>query len=640
MYDPMFKAKRLPFLILLSFLPALEATARTFYVDARQGSDANDGLSRTASFQRIQQAAKAVQAGDEVLIRPGVYFGPVELHAKGTGKSPIVFRAEKIGENDVVVTNADPKIRGAEIKWNLEDEALGLYSVPYTGGWPARMLYGGADLFPYRDVERLKTFTADNDNPGPNHGYTFDPSAKKLYVRLHAQKKYGPTDPNQQRMAVAPATGTHYDGTFVTKPEQYCFGVLGEGDAHIVLDGLTFETPGVAGVYVEANHVTVRRCWFRGCRTGVAGNYVNLPPEEPLTADALIGAEHHLSRFDPDRQRRSAADIVVEYCDYTQYPSYEDSAELIAQGLASDAVFIRKGAGKSEGGNLGLPSNHFKYEIGMTARMARNWVIRRNYVHNVFDGLSCHAVSASQNLRVEENIFENVIDNGVETEDHAQNMHITRNLFLNNFMPLSYQPLCGPPWPGPIFITQNIVMNTPENGPIVQKKGGVIVFKIHAFNLKNFGREKTDPIVVKNKDVQQRVPDPGFIVANNTILFPEGRLGMPPENKMPNQLYVNNVFATDAPDKGISSSQFKNNAVAPATRGQPGAGDTAAGNGGIVLPDVTALGLDKELRPRAGSPLQGKAVPVPEAGLKLRDLGAVQTGDTWYPLQVGPHAAK
>src|SRR4029079_1677540 len=108
----------------------------------------------------------------------------------------------------------------------------------------------------------------------------------------HAKKKYGPTDPNRQRMAVAPATGTRFDGTFITKPEQYCFGVLGEGDSYAVLDGLTFETPGVAGVYVEANRVTVRRCWFGGCRTGVAGNYADMPPAEPLPADASYGTEH------------------------------------------------------------------------------------------------------------------------------------------------------------------------------------------------------------------------------------------------------------------------------------------------------------------------------------------------------------
>src|SRR5262249_46617889 len=161
---------------------------------------------------------------------------------------------------------------------------------------------------------------------------------------------------------------------------------------------------------------------------------------------------------------------------------------------------------------------HFKYEIGFTARMARGWILRRNYVHSVFDGLSCHAVAASQGLRVEENVFENVIDNGIETEDHAEDMHVTRNVLIDNYMPLSYHPLSGPAWPGPIYITQNGVINSRENVEAWKNMKGLGVFKIHAFYFKNWGVEKKDdPLYLKHKDVQQRVPDPGLIVANNTI---------------------------------------------------------------------------------------------------------------------------
>jgi hypothetical protein len=210
-------------ILLASMLP-LSARARTFHVDAIKGDDRNDGLTLTTAFQRIQKATDVVKPGDEVIIQPGVYFGPVELRAKGTKDTPIVFRASEIGENRIIITNADPKIRAAEVKWNLEDGALRLYSVPFAGEWPARVLYSGVDLFPYRDVERLKAFTADNDQPGPHHGYTFDPITRKLYARLHAEGNYGATDPNKHLMAVAPATGTRFDGTFITKSQQYCFG--------------------------------------------------------------------------------------------------------------------------------------------------------------------------------------------------------------------------------------------------------------------------------------------------------------------------------------------------------------------------------------------------------------------------------
>src|SRR6187399_139592 len=84
--------------------------ARTFHVDGRTGNDGNDGLSLQTAFQRIQKAADVVSAGDEVVIQRGVYFGPVRLKSKGSKEKPIVFRASGLGENRVVMTNADPKI--------------------------------------------------------------------------------------------------------------------------------------------------------------------------------------------------------------------------------------------------------------------------------------------------------------------------------------------------------------------------------------------------------------------------------------------------------------------------------------------------------------------------------------------------
>jgi hypothetical protein len=357
-----------------------------------------------------------------------------------------------------------------------------------------------------------------------------------------------------------------------------------------------------------------------------------------VTADSPYGTEFTSSRLDPGRQTSSAANIVIEYCDFTQYPTYEDATDALRDGQPMNSIFMRKAVGKSGGGNAGLPLERLKYEIGISARMARGWVIRRNYLHSVFEGLSCHAVSASQGLRVEENVFEGVVDNAVECEDHAQDMHITRNEIVDSFMPLSYQPLCGPPWPGPIYITQNVVRNTPGHASIWKQTRNMGVFKLHAFYWKNWGREKSDPEVVKNAGIQQRVPDPGLVVANNTILFPEGRLAIPPAKMIPNQFYLNNIFAADYPAGKVDSPQFKNNAVVPATTGQPGPGMAAAGEGGMVLADRAALKLDKDLRPAADSPLRGKAVPVPDAGLKLSDIGAVQTGDTWYPLKVGPGA--
>ena len=430
-------------------------------------------------------------------------------------------------------------------------------------------------------------------------------------------------------MAVAPGTGGQFDGTYVSAPHHYCVGILGRGPAHVVLDGFTFETPGVTGVYVEASHVTVRRSWFRGCHAGVTGNYTDKPPA-PVSKDDAYGKEYITMRLDPVSQARAASDIVIEYCDFTQFPTFEDAVDSIrAHGRTGMA---RKSAHPGGGG---LPTDHFKYEIGIAARIARNWVIRHNLVHSVFDGLSCHAVSASQGLRVEENVFQGVVDNGVESEDHAQDLHLVRNVFVDNFMPFSYQPIRGTPWPGPVFFVQNVVTYTSQYRDVWSGYRTRKVFKIHPFQWK--GKITWLPHMA-GAEGEQPVPEPGLVVAHNTVLFPGGLLGIPAN--WPHQRYVNNLFVVSRTDRSIEGSQFRCNAVAPAAAGEPGPSKETAGNGGFVLPNQAAARLDAKLRPTDGSPLRDRAVPVPQANLNLADIGAVQTKDTWYPLAVGPLACK
>jgi hypothetical protein len=237
---------------------------RDLHVDAAHGDDTRDGLSADHAWSTLQHAADEVRPGDTVWVHPGVYRGAVRLYAKGTAAAPIVFRTTEIARNRVVVTDAHWAIRSGERKWTLEDAGLGLYSVPLEWDMPARVLYDDVDLFPYASVAKLKALATTSDAPGPRHGYAFDPAAHRLYVRLHPDGRYGSPDPNQHVMAVAPPTGLQREGTLVGAPQHYCIGVLQPGDAHVVFDGFTFETPGVAGVFTEANQVTVRRCWFLG----------------------------------------------------------------------------------------------------------------------------------------------------------------------------------------------------------------------------------------------------------------------------------------------------------------------------------------------------------------------------------------
>jgi uncharacterized protein (DUF362 family) len=44
-----------------------------WYVDSRNGRDANDGRSLKTAFKTVQQASQVAKAGDTVLIVPGAY---------------------------------------------------------------------------------------------------------------------------------------------------------------------------------------------------------------------------------------------------------------------------------------------------------------------------------------------------------------------------------------------------------------------------------------------------------------------------------------------------------------------------------------------------------------------------------------
>src|SRR6266850_4817462 len=67
------------------------APLRILYV-ATTGNDANDG-SLGAPWRTLQRAANLVRAGDQVVVRPGLYAG-FNLTTSGTATNPILFSAD------------------------------------------------------------------------------------------------------------------------------------------------------------------------------------------------------------------------------------------------------------------------------------------------------------------------------------------------------------------------------------------------------------------------------------------------------------------------------------------------------------------------------------------------------------------
>lgn len=115
---------------------------RTWVVDQRhpQAGDAQAGTPE-APLKTIGRAAAAVQPGDRVLIRAGVYRETVTVRASGTAERPIRFEAEPGAP--VVITGAD-----VLTDWTREPGPEAVFSTPWPHvflGWSPENTHPGGE---------------------------------------------------------------------------------------------------------------------------------------------------------------------------------------------------------------------------------------------------------------------------------------------------------------------------------------------------------------------------------------------------------------------------------------------------------------------------------------------------------------
>lgn len=624
-------------LVCIFLLPATPVLSRTLYVSIQQGNDANTGLSEDQAWASIGHAAARIQPGDTVSIGPGVYFEHIELKTAGTAEKPIVFKADRVEKNRVMITGADPAIRQGQCRWTLDDARRKLYSTPYAGEYPARVLYSGTDLYPYASLDQLKAFSCGENLPGPLHGFYFDEQAKRLYVRLHASGRYGSTDPAQQIMAVAPPTGAGTNGTYVRYPHEYNFGILTgiNTSAHVILEGLSFETPGVAGVYTQSSDVVVRNCWFTGCRTGVAGVSMRGQPRVP------------------------AERVEVAYCDFTMFPAFEDALESAA-AMDAEQPYARFYWWQRKSSGHGVAKGPMDYETGFASRIGIDWSIHHNRIHSCFEGLSADATTLSVGLRIHDNVFDGMVDNGIEFEDHARDLHVYRNVFVNNFSPLSWQPLKAMPWPGPIYVHQNLFYETPQvrqdwdHGQVTRT-----VFKIGC-SAKQWRDKAYAPKLQEVNQEDITVPAPGLLIYNNTVWLPQRTNlfavigGM--KAHLHNVLLANNVILIDSilgkgePDGqprsngGPRSYMYRNNLLVMSGDATTQAALSDAQMVGSTVSESQLLLREPQhgdFTPLPGSPVFQSVLTVPGAVKQYPMIGAIgETEPNWFKQPVGPQVAK
>ena len=592
------------------------AHAGTLHVDAAKGDDAKDGKTPETAWKTITQACAAVTPGDTVIVHPGIYYGGVRLKIAGTAEHPIVFKTDEIERARVVLSGAWPPLRRPGGDWKLEDAALGLYSAS-VGQLPARVLYDDADLYPYGALDALKTFNigeATSLLPGPLHGFAYDAAEKKLYVRLHASGRYGSPDPAQHAMKVAPATGTGGAGRNIAEPAHYNFGVLTDGPAHVVLDGFTFETPGVAGVFTTGGGVTVRNCWFLGCRTGVAGK-----------SDALDAA-------------KTTNDVTVEHCDFSQFPSFHDVAEIVVRAAEQGVKRLPERFSQARANGL-APSN-----LGLVLKAGSRWKLLANYIHDSPDAITSWSTGASRELEVADNFFERIFGGAVETGNAAFDLHVHHNFLRDVFEPFTFNPKGGTPWPGPVTIHHNVVVSTPDG----QKLWGALDNAHGCFEFAVSDRNWQAPHMKDTPRETVAVSGAGFAAYHNTILFPNGTVlnfaGLHDGRKLTNVKFFNNLVAarafipSDYRGVDLSGFEFAGNVVAPARNGESGPGKTFAGRAGSEFGKLDALGFADAARENFAlteqSPARGAAVELKELAGASKDVGAFPRGAEGHPAKV------
>lgn len=596
----------------------------TRYVNKKTGNDANDGLSLERPFATIQKAADSVNPGDTILIAPGIYYENVVLMRGGTENAPVTFRADNRADDRVILTAADETVREKKIIWKLEDAKNRIYSIPFPH-FPARILYDGTDLFGgYLNVDGLRGFTLNDGYPGPFNGYTYDEKAKRLYVRLHTETKYGSPNPNDHVFAIAPPSSRGANGHHLTSARDANLFIRISGKANIIIDGFTFETPSMTGVGTLAEQVIVRNCRFKGCRFGVFGG-------------------------------RGGNGVFVENCVYDQFPVFQETCRIIQrhQGTAVAEKFrFYFWSYKGKGFNY---SKHpvKNYETGIIGGVRSNWHVRDCIVEDTFEGFSSWCVSSAKHLRVYGNIFRRVVDNAVETENNAEDIRVYGNLFEDCAEAVSWQPLTGLPWPGPVFVYRNLFIDTPALEPLRKALGGHPgIFKLGAagqnWTYAHMGRTSPDTLESRISKRFAMVPYPGFLVFNNTIIQPEHVLLTTPQpihgravRELVNFRFFNNANVT----YGMHRRKEWNGSLIEFYRNwnliqkeDPHRKIISAENGKNLesIGDFGFQDCEKgDFRLTKNSPLHGKGTLAFEEADASSDIGAIPSG-TDFELSAGP----
>jgi len=394
----------------------------------------------------LQEAADKLQPGDTLLLAEGTYYQSFRLKKSGTAGNPITIKAKTPGK--VILTGAMEtppgfeKVEGAiyKTKWGGKGSKTG----------QAWVIADDRNLYNYTSREQMNTFQHPSSQPGekaPQGGFFCE--GGEMYVRL-----LGGADPNKAKMAIS-------------RPDASVLLEI-QGQQHIVLEGLRFHVAPAAAVRLgtralqACSHIVVRDCSFFGCRYGITGQ----------------AAEKGDERF-------GTSDITVEYCQFSNYPTYQwlrygQLQMASVYGAIYDSVL--GGAGIAPGGR------------------AYRWKIRHCYLHDCFDGIEPASTADEDPALVNEyayNLFHNCGDDSIELDaiEYA-GVLVHHNVLLDGFTHFGLSPVQA----GGVTIEHNLLYVSPEYGLL-----WCVIFKFSTPSSSAFHRGGFHPLT-------------GMTIRNNTLV--------------------------------------------------------------------------------------------------------------------------
>jgi parallel beta-helix repeat protein len=213
----------------------LEEVARRVWHVAPGGRDGARGAPGSP-LRTIQEAVDRAEAGDTVLVAPGVYREAVTVRRSGAPGAPLRIRAAGPG---VILDGAEPRLARVNARRQWRRESGGLYSTAMATR-PGYVAVDGARLYAFDTVAALQAGAEEIAG-----GWCYDPVARRLYVSLP-----GGGDPD-----IVPIQAARLPHAFLL-----------DGARHVTIEGFTIRFFGVNAFGKGILLLDASQCVVRGNR--------------------------------------------------------------------------------------------------------------------------------------------------------------------------------------------------------------------------------------------------------------------------------------------------------------------------------------------------------------------------------------